>query len=369
MTMYSLLFAVVGLLALTSIGFEEPKVISNAKAIIIAAVFWILSFARWENGTDWVPYNFVYESLALHGTLHDALTGYMGMEPGYLLANLALGWAHSYHFFLLMIGLSVIGLKILRIVDLSPCATYSCLIYLAAMLGDIFFVRQAIAISICFFSLKYLLKQQRKAFALCVLFAATFHYSALIFLLALAFAKDKRRSLRTDATVFTCCIVVSIVLFDRLLQSTGSLLLPIQYLTDRLAYITDNQTVSALSSTSRNVIRMLEKILVYFFFVSRYPYVDATYRRTYSILLNLYYVSVVIICCFSLNVVQILRFAFYFSIPEIILFPIAILSFSGLRRQIVAGAGVGYAFLRFWMLLQPYYDLYVPFNFFGQKLS
>jgi hypothetical protein len=368
MLLYLTIFAIVALLALSAVMMNKPRALTVVEGLAIAALFWILSFSRWENGTDWEPYLYVYSSMALHGTIRDAFSGFMSMEPGYLMTNLALGWANSYHLFLCVIGLIVIGLKAVRIVDLSPCATYSFLIYLASLLGDIFFVRQSIAISICFFSLGFLIRRQHKVFILFVLIAATFHYSALLFLMAIFFAKERRRTPLSAALVFAISITISLLLFNRLASTAGYIFAPLQYLSDRLGYLTDNETIGALSSTSRNAVRLIEKILVYFFFAYRLPFVDTRYRRNYTVLLNLYYVSVLMTCLFSLEAIAMLRFSLYFSATEIILFPIAILSYSGIRRQAIAMLWTGYAFLRFWVLLQPYYDLYVPYRFFSQRL-
>lgn len=368
MLLYLAIFATVSLLALSGVLMNKPRAVTVVEGLAIAVLFWTLSFSRWENGTDWEPYSYVYSSMALHGTIRDAFSGFMAMEPGYLMTNLALAWANSYHLFLCVIGLVVIGLKTIRIIDLSVCVTYSFLIYLASLLGDIFFVRQSIAISICFFSLKYLLDRKPWRFVFCVLLAATFHVSAIIFLIALLAGKETPRSPLRDALVLASCGLLSIFFLNRLVELSANIFLPFQYVANRLAYITNNQSVSELSSASRNVLRMMEKIAVYFFFLWRYQYIEDKYRRTYLVLLNLYFVSTLMTCCLSIGAVQVLRFAFYFSTSEILLFPLAIISFRGLNRQLCAVAVACYSLLRFLLLLQPYYDLYIPYKFFELKI-
>lgn len=368
MILYYALFVLVAFGALSSIGFKEPRLITSAKAVVICTLFWFLSFSRWQNGTDWAPYIYVYKSLAQNGTLHDVFAAPMGMEPGYILLNLLLGWAHSYHVFLMVAGLIIIGLKLYRILDLSSCATLSCLIYLSVFLGDIFFVRQAIAISICFFAIVYLIDRRPKKFIAMVLLASMFHYSAIIFLIALPLCKGKPRSALRDFVVLALAAVLSVFFLDRLIHMSAGIFLAVGYFADRLQYVTHNQAVGHLSSTGRDALRLLASVAVYFFFLYRRRYVHPDQQRLYSILLDMNFIATLIICTFSMNAVAILRFAWYFSISELLLFPLAVLSFRGLRRQVVAVGVVLLSFVRFWILLKPYHNLYVPYNFFGLKI-
>lgn len=368
MILYYVLFGFVAFGALSSIGFKEPRMITSAKAVVICALFWLLSFSRWRNGTDWAPYIYVYKSLAQNGTWRDVFAAPMGMEPGYTLLNLILGWADSYHFFLMVAGLLIIGLKLYRILDLSSCATLSCLIYLSVFIGDIFFVRQAIAISICFFAIVYLIDRRPKHFIASVLLASMFHYSALVFLVALPLCKGKPRSALKDFIVLASATVLSTLFLGRLIHMSVGIFVVVGYLADRLQYLTQNDTVGHLSSTGRDAMRLFAGICVYFFFLYRRRYVHPDQQRLYSILLDMDFIATLIICTFSMNAVAILRFAWYFSISELLLFPLAVLSFRGLQRQVVALGVVLLSFVRFWILLRPYYHLYVPYNFFGLKI-
>lgn len=365
MFFYLVIFGIVSLAALTSVAFNERKEIVVAKSVLLCAMFWVLSFARWRNGTDWGTYIYTYRSLALHGTLHDAFSGYMAMEPGYLLLNLALGFVGSYHVFLMCVGAVVVGLKLYRIIDLSNCAAISCLVYLCTMFGDIFFVRQAIAISICFFAYKYLIDNKPKKFIFLVLVASTFHYSAIVALVGLFSTRDKPRSVARDATLILLAAVGSKILIGFLSRFIAAEFSLIPYLSARARYITDNSDVSALSSTARDVARIANIALVYLFFSLRSKYITLSSKRIYAVMLNLFFVGTLIVCCFSLVSVQMVRFAMYFTTAEIILLPMAIYTYRGAKRFVALLVFVGYLFLQYIIFMQPYYNAYVPYHLWG----
>lgn len=365
MSLYLIIFGVVAISALTSVAFNERREIVAAKATLICAMFWVLSFARWKNGTDWDSYIYVYRTLEMHGTLHDAFSGYMAMEPGYLLLNLMLGFLNSYHAFLMCIGFIIVALKLYRIIDLSTCATISCLVYLCTMLGDIFFVRQSIAISICFFAYKYLIEKKPGKYIACVLLATTFHYSAMVALLGLFAAKQKPRSSTRDLIVLILAAAASAVAMNFLFKYAASYFSAIPYLAAREIYIENNKSVGALSSTSRNLARIANILIVYMFFTQRASYIKDAAKATYTVMLNLFFGASLIVCFFSMVSVEAVRFSMYFTTAGLILFPMAIFTYKGSKRLIALAIVAAYLFLQYIVFMQPYYHYYVPYHFWG----
>lgn len=365
---YIAIFALLAFLVVAEVGLDEPRTLAAGNAIAIGAIFWLMSFARWHNGTDWDSYKFVFDHFSNRAPFADALGGFMGMEPGFLAANFLMAWIGSYHLFLSAIGLLVIAPKIYTIIDFSPCAAYSCLFYFSYFLGDIFFVRQSIAISICFFSVRYLLANKRREFFILVLIATTFHYSSIVFLLAWYLRNKRSRSVFYDVSIILASLAFSLFLLEALTHYFSNALAAFEYIGNRIGYIENNNSTSPMSSMSRDIFRILQRVTAYFFFVSRYKWIKLERKRLYSILLNLDFASVIITCLFSVVATQMVRFGLYFSVSEILLFPLSILSFQGMKKQVAILGGIAYLFVQFYVILLPFYNLYIPYHFWGSAL-
>lgn len=146
--------------------------------LIMLTFFWVLSFIRWETGTDWDAYvnyfNYNY-------TLSDFLAKH---EFGYAFINFIVkDYIGSYTFLLGLLGLIIYFCIGNTIYKLSKYPYISLLTWFSGFtFGYILFVRQHVAIAILFYSIRYITKRDLKKFLICLLLAVSFHASSIIFI-------------------------------------------------------------------------------------------------------------------------------------------------------------------------------------------
>ena len=145
---------------------------------IVIFFFWILSFIRWETGTDWESY---HDCFANNDTLYEFEM--RGFEPFYTYLNFFIKQVTDYYWILLMIcGLIIYPLTSKTIVRYSPLPFISLLVYLLLRRADIFFVRESIAIAFCFYSIRYIQTRELWKFVIYVLIGFQFHNAVIAFL-------------------------------------------------------------------------------------------------------------------------------------------------------------------------------------------
>ena len=155
---------------------ELPKQDENKKypALWIFALF-IISIGgfRYEIGTDWLNYSYLFEELSYD------------MEPLFLFFSyIVLAVGGSFHLFVFIIFVIAFLLKIWSFEKLSKSIAISLVIYFGFwfMVYDINQIRQGFALGLIGVALYFTYKDNFKGFLIVVLLAATMHYPAIIFL-------------------------------------------------------------------------------------------------------------------------------------------------------------------------------------------
>ncbi len=142
--------------------------------------FWIMSFVRWETGTDWASY---YNFFNNNYTWREFLNG--SFEIGFTAINFAVKQlSDNYSLLLFSVSCIIFPLKYSTIWKYSPYPFFSLILYLLLSRADIFFVRETIALSIAFFSIRYIVNREKWKFFIFLLLAFQFHSSILIFVFA-----------------------------------------------------------------------------------------------------------------------------------------------------------------------------------------
>ena len=175
MLFYISIFAVISFLGYVELN-GIKKQTSTHIAIAISLFLFILSFIRWENGSDWDLYYNYFESISYNG-FFDYI-----MEPLYsLVLVLAKSIYNHYTIALLILGGIVFYFqtKALNLISVYPII--SLLVLYGMSCGNIFFVRQIIAQAILLFAFVFIIKKNLIKFSICIIVASGFHISALIF--------------------------------------------------------------------------------------------------------------------------------------------------------------------------------------------
>jgi len=135
-------------------------------------------------GTDTKAYYYIFQNLELYGK-----------EPGYfLLMKIVSHLTDNYNVLLLAIGAIMYIFILKSINDYSEDFSLSvfCLIFLGFFPASMNGMRQYIAMAFCFFATRYIIRGQKFKFALFVLVAATFHFSAIVMLAYYPLVRLKR---------------------------------------------------------------------------------------------------------------------------------------------------------------------------------
>lgn len=149
----------------------------------------------------------------------DIFTTFSYMEPGYVLLNKVLTvffpWQQSIIFIEALICVYFVSRFILKF-DVDPFV--GILVYLAQgiWIFQLTGFRQAIAISLCMFSLEFVQQQKFGKFAVITLIAMTFHYTAIVF--AVFYFASKIKIKKTSIFIYILITAILFISSDRLLQ-------------------------------------------------------------------------------------------------------------------------------------------------------
>ena len=266
---------------------------SQKKNIFIstALFFWILSFIRWETGTDWDSYLSFFEKCSKYEEFRDD----GGFELFYAsLSYLVKSITSDYSVFLFVIASIIFPLTYSTIYKFSPLPFVSLLLYLLLRRADIFFVRESIAIAFCLFSIRYIINRNLLQFVICVVIGMQFHTSVIIFLPAYWIFKMniKTKYMIIAIGFFT---VSAICLQDIIARYFSSLSIILGgSIEDRAEkYIERGFDSGGASSMAAALIQgSINRLIFFITFLSalKYKYNDIVYKGY----LNLYFFSIII---------------------------------------------------------------------------
>ncbi|SFT48430.1 EpsG family protein [Selenomonas sp. GACV-9] len=359
-----LLFSITGIFDFFNINCNAKKNILILLAFFIAA----LGAVRWETGTDWYSYyDFYMGNEELDEYMHNSIYGF---EAGYAILNYLVKITFdSYNILLGLISLIIVGLKYETLYKFSPYPLIAVWINFANFNGDIFPVRQHIAIAICLFSVRYIVDREKLKFAFCVLMAMQFHFTAIIFFLAYyLYYKDIGTKKCTYLVLLAMLITVTGV-FEKILTSV------VEYWFDadirvmvKLAEYTSSDVTDALADETEYgkmaiVVSIARRIV---FLPCLYYFKNAISRKfpIYNGLLNLYTFSVVLMIAFTGSMgIMVGRLSIYFFCFEsFLLASLALVSYKIKYKLLLWVILFVYCGLKFYWGLSAYPNLFFPFK-------
>lgn len=118
-------------------------------------------------------------------SLDDFWYGYIPIDKEFGLINFVVkSIIDSYTALLCILAIIILGIKINFIATFATFPLLSLLYWFSTYLSDIYFVRQALAVSITLISFRFIVKRQLIYFLICVFLAATIQISTISFVLA-----------------------------------------------------------------------------------------------------------------------------------------------------------------------------------------
>lgn len=355
MTIYYSIFFILALLSLLEIlGLKKSQ--EHTIFFIFSGLLFLLSFIRWECGTDWNSYVDFYEHMP-------PINGDSNFELFYFYANhLGRFFFNSYTGVLFICGLLVFLFQTKAIFQQSILPITSLFIIFGTSLGNIFFIRQTISTVILFYSIRYIQVGRFKSFLLCVVIATLFHYSSIIFLPAWFIYRMKIRPGKLILLFFLSLLFSAVI--TAFLQSLGNAFGGIiQY---KINHYLDNTGEDSLQGSSYSLIFMLlkgllNKAVILLPAIALCDRISKKYEyfRGY---VNLYWMGATIYFITAPISLVLLRFSFPYDISILAIIPYIIMTQSKRIRPLIFIGLAIYLFLRMLIAINSYYDLYVPYK-------
>ncbi|SHG27087.1 EpsG family protein [Flavobacterium segetis] len=320
--------------------------------------FFILSFIRWETGTDWKNY-FEYFQNA-----RNTLEENDPFEWGFgLLIRIVSFFTDNYSVFLFVAGLLLFAFQSMAIKKLSPYPIMSLLFLWSIQFANILFVRQWIAVVILAYSVKFVKNRKIFPFILLVILAASFHRTSLLFFLSW-WIYNLKISKKKMIVILILSISFSVILAKVIEIVSGGLGSIVQAKIDMYLSADYNQeTNEDLGLVSIIIKGFVNKFLILFTSFYFYDKINARHPQ-FKGYLNLYWFGAVIyFSTISISLVFV-RFSYAFDFFQIILVPYLFRAIeNNVLKVVIFLIFFLYLFLRMWQVLNgPYVEEFIPFK-------
>ncbi|MFK8302433.1 EpsG family protein [Capnocytophaga stomatis] len=340
--------------------FTKQRSISGYLYFLSCTFLFLLSFLRWETGTDWKNYQIYFETILNRSFENDSF------EVGFRIMNyLVRFFSDNYTFLLLFSGAILFIFQTKAILNLSLYPMTSLTFLYGIQLGNILFVRQWIAIAILFYSIKFIRNNRFLGFLSLVLIATTIHRSAILFVFAWWLFRSNI-SFKRMLIILSLSLVFSYLTHHLLSSFLGSLGgAVIQHKLD--TYLSDsyneglnkeiNFTFILIKGVANKLLVLLGAMYIYWKFKDK----DRFFRG----LINIYWFGCLIYFIMISISLALVRFSYAFDIMQIILITYIFFHFKRIKnRGIVFVIFLGYVSLRLLTFLNSaYQEEIVPYKY------
>ena len=351
MAFYFFIFFITGVFSLLEIiGLKSNQ--RKLSYIIFCFILFILSFIRWETGSDWDNYYDFFVHATSWGDFRE-------FEPLYATLNtLANELTGSYTFLLLILSSILFSLQSISINKYSPYPLTSLFCLVGISCGNVFFVRQTIAVAIIFYSVKYIQGKRFIPFITLITIATLLHRSSFIFIFAW-FVYYRKFSIKFMLITIIASLFLS-TFIAMILQSLGSSIGGV--ISSKISqYMSEGDTVSTGQSY---LVLVLKGVANKFFIFAaiiflKYKIEDKNFNG-YS---NLFYLGTLIYFATMGISIVLVRFSFPYDIFQIIIIPYIFKYIKKISNKIIIWSIISlYLAARLYMFITAYYDLYVPYK-------
>jgi hypothetical protein len=287
-------------------------ILSNLKDKIFQVIFVVflilLVGLRYNVGTDWYEYEALYYQLNYQNLVQSKL-GFLFSLVLVLFKSIGLNFI-AFSFVLFSVSLLLFERTIN---SFSKNYFFSFFLYLNTvfLIFHINGIRQGLALSIIFYSIKYIFNNKKNKFLFSVLFASFFHLSAILFLPIYWLKKIEITKSRLFAIFIICLLTIHFNPFSVLVENIAV------YLNIKnVVYYINNELFNPINLFDIQVLsRLIVFLIILLFFknIKKNPYL--------FILFKIYLLGFITYSFFSFNQDISYRLAFYFKMFEIILLP------------------------------------------------
>lgn len=318
-------------------------------AIAFACLVLVSGLRSGGVGTDAEGYHDVFERATDFAGVWNA-----GVEPGVALLSWLAKLIYNDYLVLFTLVAVIVTLCFLtgiRKLSVNPVTSVFVLLASGAFYFSFNGMRQGIAIAVLFLAIPFIYYRKFWPFLACVAVACFFHTSAIM-VLPVYFIVPRKNDFRYNALMFGA-VVVSVLFFSELVALAGRL---------NPRYLEYGATVGRLS---HGLAYAASVIAIGFFFLYFKRYVQQ-HRSWYDLLLNLYLLGVVVTVVAvvrTTNVSGVMRMNAYFTISQILLWPIVFVNLEGSRHRDMVGLAFVILFLVYNGMLLAKFSNLTPYTF------
>lgn len=335
----------------------------------ISIFFVMLSAIRWKTGTDWDMYYGLYHNNNNIEDFWNVSQNPQGQEFGYGLLNLLVkNTMDDYNVLLMIISLIILGIKFNWYNRYMPFPLIALFVNFSSYLGDIFFVRQSLAIAITIFAFRYIVSRSLYKFLFFICIATSIHTTALIFIPAY-WIYNMNFSQKKLFFMLLICVVIDITkinvdilneIFELFPSDSGKIAQKI------FEYYTLSQSGESYGNAMDNSQRMFLSYFRRLVLVPLYLYLSSMIgmkNKYYFGCLNLvvfgymlYFLASVVGTEFAV------RLSCYYYVYEVLLITSLLLVFkSNLSRILAYGVIILYCLSKYMYIMYNLGDCYIPY--------
>lgn len=326
----------------------------------IGIIYMFISGFRWNN-TDWYIY---YPFFAINNSLDDFWYGNIPIDKGFGLINFFIkSITDSYTVLLCFLAIIILGIKINFIATFAVFPLLSLFYWFSTYLSDIYFVRQALAVSITLISFRFIIKKQLIYFLICVFLAATIQVSTIVFILAY-YIYHKNIKIKYLILGITLSIIIGRYLDTSLLVYLGQwvdILPDSDRLANKIALYTEGKAADSETGwLFLGFVRRLFFIPIELFCISKLKKVVPIYQGS----LNLIIFGYMLYFLFAnVSATVAIRISTAFYIYEIITIPAMFLLVKSMKLKILLFIlFIVYCAMKYIYLINNFYDVYIPYT-------
>jgi len=337
---------------------EICKVSKNKKyllTVVLALLVIIISGIRWKTGTDWNPYFNLFNN-------NQTFTDFFSVlyEPGFLLVNgIVKHLSSDYTLLLFTIATIVIAVKYYAISVLSPFPLVSILINISFYAGDLFTVRQGIAIAFVAYSCVFITRKQFVYFVFTSFIAMSFHVTAIVFLPAYYIFHLEFNNRKIIMWLILSFIFSLVINVGELFIYLSTVIFP--FAGDKIArlMVMDINVASDIPLWLRQTLGFSKRM----FIVSALLLLSKKIRdNNFKGFLNLFVVSVFLYIFLNDLHPTFKRLGMYYSFFEVLLLPYFIVIFKGNSKIPILLLLILYCYAKYIYGFESNWDLFFPYE-------
>ena len=368
MITYIYLFLFLALLSFTDYIYI-PK-LSRIQLLYIGGSFvflllWAFASLRWKTGTDWESY---YDTFYYFSEEYA-----VNFEPGFAaFVSFIRNITSNYTVFLTIFSFICISLKFYFFHRFNKEFFFTLIfLYYCYYFGDIFAVRQSLAISLSLFSTIFIINKKPFYFVLFICLATSIHTSSILYFFAY-FIYWRKLSDKTFYYIIFFSILLGLIGFGGIILDLLFKALGLDgFMGDKFNNylkgedeVVNNPFLSYILGVSKRLL-----LIPLFIYVKNKTNERFIYFNGYF---NLYMVGNIIYFLFAKDLAIFARASVPFLLFEIFLLGYVLLYFKRDKKKLVFifFIMILFSWARFTALVNSYYDLYVPYNsIFDDKIE